>query len=165
MRGLSVENPLNAYGIPTVFDQLKPSPNPKLVILIVFLLLPHWCKRWWRADTCSWLDVTHLYAFSLSQVERWGRGGRGYTIPNLSELVTDKPLCPGCYGDGGAGTWGRNGRWGERQTGSKSMFVLTVSSYSHLPWLSISKGYIRVNIRGRGSHWSWWLITGWGRPQ
>lgn len=33
--------------------------------------------------------------------KRGGRGGTGYTIPDLPELVTDVLLSVGCYGDGG----------------------------------------------------------------
>lgn len=49
--------------------------------------------------------------------EIWGRGGTGYTIPDLSELVTDVLLSVGCYGDGkGCGGGGGETAGGANKT-------------------------------------------------
>lgn len=163
MRGLSTENPINAYVILTVWPiksfSKSQTGDPNC--------LPAASSLAQTLVTCWYLQLTGCDTPLCLQPFRGG-GGVGEDIQSptcLNWLQTGFCALVAMETEGRERHEGEMaGKASERQVGSKSTFVFTVSAYSYLPWLSISKGYIRVNIRGRGSHWSWWLITGWDCP-
>lgn len=129
--------------------------NVKSMILLFHLLPgcstmlpPHWCRCGWRDETCSRVEVSHLYSSTLHRREReregeqWGRGQRGHMIPNLSELVPDQLLSHVAMEMEGGNNWEWKGRWGQwatikdkgLQTGSKSTPMFAVLQNSYLPW-------------------------------